>query len=335
MSRLIKRLVLALALVFASAPAHAICNSKFINPMTEICWSCIFPLSVGSMQISPGVSRPDPSNPASPFCFCGTPIPRVGLAIGLWEPARLVDVANEPGCFVNLGFSLNLGIFGTLRSAANVSDGTDTNSKWQVHLYEFPLVNMLGTVVDGLCLGNDAFDVAYLSELDPLWNSDELTNLLNPEAVLFANPIAQAACAAECVASSAGSLPLDALFWCNGCSGGLYPINGTVNSHIGGIQASHHVAMKMQARMHRVLAARKTRGTSNAHLCKIVGNLEPVIHKSQYRHQLSRPSAKVNGRYACAPPGFSTQLIDTLQEIPASGESFGWVTWRKRNCCAL
>lgn len=332
---MIKRLAITLFLLLAAAPVYAICNAKFINPITEVCWSCIFPLSVGSIAISPGTSRPDPPNPASPICFCGTPFPRIGLAIGLWEPARLVDVANEPGCFVNMGFKLNLGIFGTLRSSANVTNGTDNNSKWQAHLYHFPLISWLGTVVSGLCMGNESFDVVYTSELDPLWNSDELTNLLNPEAVLFANPIAQAACAAECVITSGGGLPLHHLFWCNGCSGALYPINGTVNTHVSGIQASHMVAMKMQARMHRVLAATQTRGTSNAHLCSVVGTLTPIIPKRQYRHQLTRPTAKVNGRYACAPPGFSTQLIDSLREYPVTGESFGWLTWRKRNCCAL
>ena len=35
-------------------------------------------------------------------------------------------------------------------------------------------------------------------------NDDELTLILNPEAVLFANPVAVAACAADCVAATAG-----------------------------------------------------------------------------------------------------------------------------------
>ena len=46
-------------------------------------------------------------------------------------------------------------------------------------------------VTDFPCLERGSFDLAYLTEVDPLWNDDELTLiLLNPDAVLFANPIA-------------------------------------------------------------------------------------------------------------------------------------------------
>ena len=38
-----------------------------------------------------------------------------------------------------------------------------------------------------------SFDLVYLTEVDPLWADDELTAILNPEAVLFANAPAKAA----------------------------------------------------------------------------------------------------------------------------------------------
>lgn len=50
-------------------------------------------------------------------------------------------------------------------------------------------------------------DIAYLSEVDPLWNDSTLSMLINPEAALFGNLIAQGACAADAAAASAG-LPL-------------------------------------------------------------------------------------------------------------------------------
>jgi len=40
-------------------------------------------------------------NPASPVCYCNPY--RVGLAIGFWEPVRLVDVTRTPFCMVGLG----------------------------------------------------------------------------------------------------------------------------------------------------------------------------------------------------------------------------------------
>ncbi|EAS0426820.1 conjugal transfer protein TraU, partial [Salmonella enterica subsp. enterica serovar Typhimurium] len=31
--------------------ADAACESRFVNPITDICWSCIFPLSLGSTKV--------------------------------------------------------------------------------------------------------------------------------------------------------------------------------------------------------------------------------------------------------------------------------------------
>ena len=61
--------LLLLTVMFALVPkaeaAGPTCNGKFVNPITDVCWSCLFPLSVGGLKIWPS-SRPDPSNPASP-----------------------------------------------------------------------------------------------------------------------------------------------------------------------------------------------------------------------------------------------------------------------------
>ena len=318
-----------LILTISAAPARAVCNARFLNPITEVCWDCIFPISIGGLSLFG--NRPDTPNQWFPLCLCAGVPPRVGLAIGLWEPARLVDVANEAGCFVNLGFDMDFGLFSLGKSTATSSDGGSTGSQWQAHYYYYPLISWLGTIVDGLCLETTAFDVAYISEIDPLWQDVELNNLINPEAILFANPIAQGACAADCVRSSTGNLPIDQLFWCNGCQGGLYPIAGEANAHIGGVMASQSIAARTQARMHRLLLARGT--ASSSALCHTT--LQPVMKKSQYRFQITRPIPKTSGRYACAPIGSSTQFVDSGREFPFKGESFGWMMWRKRNCCAL
>ena len=86
----------------AAAQAPTKCTGKFVNPITDVCWSCLFPLSVGGLKIWPS-GRPDTSNPASPICFCGSPLPRIGISVGFWEPARLADVTMKPWCFPNLG----------------------------------------------------------------------------------------------------------------------------------------------------------------------------------------------------------------------------------------
>lgn len=328
---MIARLILAVALVLLGLTDTAIakCNAKFLNPLTEVCFDCIFPISIGSISLFG--SRPDTPNPGSPFCICGGIPPRVGFSIGLWEPVRLTDVADEAGCFVNLGFKMNMRLFALGKDAVTVDDVGSEGSRWQAHYYYYPLLSWLGTLIDGLCLESSTFDVAYMSEFDPLWQDPELATLINPEAVLFANPVAQAACAADCVAASSGHLGNDKLFWCNGCQGGLYPMTGDANEHYGGVQASETVAAKLLARMHRFGLARRTSGSSA--LCQ--PKPAPILPKSQYRFQITRPKAKTSGRYACGPLGSSTQFVDSGREYPFKGESFGWLTWRKHNCCAL
>lgn len=333
MKSLLKHLLAPIAALALTADmAAAKCNAKFLNPITEVCWDCIFPISVGALSINLGASRPDTDNQSFPICICpGFPLPRPGLAIGIWEPARLVDISNETGCFTNLGFDVDFGLFARGKTSVNARSGGDNGSKWHAHYYYYPLISMLGTAIDALCLENTAFDLAWMSEIDPLWMDAELSTLLNPEGILFANEIAQAACAADCAVASSGNLPLDELFWCDGCSGALYPVTGDANNHIGGVQASSVVSAKLLARMHRMLIAPKT--ASSSALCQI--ETAPILPKSQYRRQITRPFPSTSGRYACAPLGASTQFYDQNKEIPYVGESFGYLMWRKRNCCAL
>src|SRR3546814_19643559 len=47
--------------------------------------------------------RPDTNNPASPTCACADPLPRIGISVGFWAPARLADVTMKPRCFPNHG----------------------------------------------------------------------------------------------------------------------------------------------------------------------------------------------------------------------------------------
>ncbi|ASQ70281.1 traU family protein [Escherichia coli] len=38
-----------------AASADSACEGRFVNPITDICWSCIFPLSLGSIKVSQGM----------------------------------------------------------------------------------------------------------------------------------------------------------------------------------------------------------------------------------------------------------------------------------------
>jgi conjugal transfer pilus assembly protein TraU len=88
-----------------NAAADPSCEGRFVNPITDVCWRCIFPLSLGSVQVGKG-DQPDTPNPGSPIQYCPAPPPifvRIGLAIGYWEPMAMTDVSRSPGCMVNLG----------------------------------------------------------------------------------------------------------------------------------------------------------------------------------------------------------------------------------------
>lgn len=53
-----RRLWLLMLFLFAghvpAASADSACEGRFVNPITDICWSCIFPLSLGSIKVSQG-----------------------------------------------------------------------------------------------------------------------------------------------------------------------------------------------------------------------------------------------------------------------------------------
>jgi conjugal transfer pilus assembly protein TraU len=66
--------------------------------------------------------------------------------------------------------------------------------------------------MDFPCTEKRDFDLAYMTEVDPLWNDDSLAFIINPEALLFGNPIAQTACVADSVAAAVYQ-PIDPLFW--------------------------------------------------------------------------------------------------------------------------
>lgn len=316
--------------------ALAQCNGRFINPILDVCWDCILPISIGNVEVLKG-NVPDTSNPSTIPCFCnnilGIPVP--GLPIGLWEAVRIVDVAKEPFCFVSLGgFEIDAQIFSGTGSNSISGINHEDNASWHLHEYTMPLFAVLGLILDGLCLkientAADLISIAYMTELDPLWLDDELTFILNPEALIFANTIAQAACSADCVAATL-NLPINSLFWCGGCQGSMYPLTGNLGSDYGSVQSSLLAVERFQYKLGRQLMALNTSGPEA--LCHSLPM--PIIKKSQYRTQMTFPVA-MNGSGGCKPFGRSNVFYDSGKEIPIKGESFAYLIWRKRNCCAL
>ena len=341
MSRLY-RLIAVIALVIGAVglgsptPARAapgVCTGGFVNPITDICWSCLFPLSIGFLPIWPS-DKPDTDNPVLPVCACATPLPRIGIAVGFWEPVRLADVTMKPWCFVNLGgLKLDPGFdigFKSLAGPSAVGGKQQFNGAWHVHWYMYPLIYWLEIVADFLCLEPGSIDILFLTEIDPLWQDSELTLIINPEAVVFSNPLAVAACAADCVASSVGGNALDPLFWCAGCQGTMYPLNGNIAAQIGHVQGSRLALDRFAYKLHRMGIAWGTSGSQG--LCDKY--IMPIMKKSQYRFQMVNPIPSVAGPFTCPPIG-ATSMIGSGRMIPVIGEDMGYLVWRKRNCCVL
>ncbi|WP_267490998.1 conjugal transfer pilus assembly protein TraU [Ewingella americana] len=309
--------------------ADVACEGRFVNPITDICWRCMFPLSLGSAPITGG-DLPDTPNPSSPLQICPMPPPmfkRIGLAIGYWEPMAMTDVTRSPGCMVNLGgFTINLGKMGM--GTAKKDDKQVNGAFYHVHWYKYPLTYWLNIITSQGCLQGGDMDIGYLSEIDPTWGDSALTSILNPEAVIFANPIAQSACAADAIASAVGK-PLDALFWCAGSQGSMYPFNGWVSNESSPLQSSLLVSERMAFKLHRQGQIMESVGADVA-VCYEYPS--PIIPKERWRYQMVNMFPDVA---QCHPLGRTVMRWETGRNPPSTRKNFGYLLWRKRNCVFL
>lgn len=320
-------LLLALALPAAAEQ----CHGKFPNYVTDVCWSCMFPMRAAGVTVMGG-DQEDTPNPGQSVCFCST---KAGVPVSFWEAARQVDVTRTPWCMVGLGgVKLDPGVKAPHpaqgRSLPANPAAANKQAFYHAHWYINPLMYVLGVMFDNNCLENTGFDVAYLTELDPTWSDDELTLILNPDAVLFGNPIAQAACAADAVSASAG-FPLTELFWCAGSQGTLYPLNGHVGDYGFGVRASELIMQRMTAKMHREGLMWGTWGEQA--LCGYYPQI--LMNKRAYKQTMLYPvpgTSKINGR-CCQPYGRSTALWGAGKNFPTKGEDYSYLIFRKRNCC--
>ena len=327
--------LIALILIAINSPLimAGSCGGKIPNPITDVCWSCIFPMNIaGAMEINTGERRNfDPPPPS--YCTCPAPPPiftRIGFGLSFWEMSRFVEVVREPFCSPTLGGE-------KLADTSNLWAGTHDDSKesetaysfYHVHIFTAPIMDWVGTVIgSALCMSDStSLDVMFMSELDPIWNDDETSLLLSPEALLFNNPATILSCAADAVSATVSGFGIDALFWCAGSQGTVYPLNGNTPAHYSGLNSALGNMHKGMTLMHRLFLGRDT--STPAAMCG--GVPQPVIRKTQYKYNVMWPIA-LNQRAF----GFGGQTWWGVgQEFPYEGEDYNFLLFRKRTCCAL
>lgn len=308
------------------------CTGRVMNPVTDVCWSCLFPIQVAGATLSrAGVSDPPTDAPAVYTCQSGALL-RAGVNLSFFEPVRTVEVVREPYCFPSLGgVRMDTGVraaaHGRSASRAQPQDARHT-AFYQAHWYHTPWLFVLETIMDTNCLENAAWDLAYVTELDSLWDDALASFVMAPESALFSSFPAVAACAADCAAASVATSSV-ALFWCSGCQGSLYPLSGWVASMYSPLQAWHLIAARMSVKLAReglLWAAYGKRGQCGPYF-------EPIPRKDVWRTQLVMPTATAAGSECCHPLGAPTQGWGAGKTFPAGGEDGAILLWRKRDCC--
>lgn len=325
-----KLLLVFITVLSFSATANAACYGRVPNPVTDVCWECMFPLTIGTNSLGTSSDFPDVKTSASSLCGCSSGANvTVGTNIGFWEPIRTIEIVREPFCFPSLG-GAKIGSHNFAPAhgrTPNPKQRSHRVSFYQIHWYYTPWLYLLEILFDTNCLEQSPWDMAYMTELDPLWDDSQATYLLNPDVALFSNPVALGACAADCLAATF-STPSDTLYWCAGCAGSIFPLTGWVNAHITPMQAWSLLTQRFTLKLHR-------EGVQWAHYGKdgqCGPRLEFIMAKSMYRTQMQYPTRETQGK-CCKPFGASTALDAMGKTPPIYGEDGAFLVWRRKDCC--
>jgi len=147
-------------------------EGRIFNPITDVCWSCIFPMHLGGANVTPS-HKDFITYKIKPFCSCaGTP-PKAGVPLAFWEPVALVEVTRTPyKSLVFGGISFEQSDL-EKKGAVSAIGQSGQHSFYNVHYYKAPLLGWLEVFPYFTCLEKEAeIDISYITELDPTWNDD-------------------------------------------------------------------------------------------------------------------------------------------------------------------
>lgn len=374
----------------AGAASNVLCpNAKILGAgmFRNTCWSAMFPVKVAGKKLMSKSGYDEAMGAAQDkfLCKCGGDLssgklPSIGTPVGYWQPTKLVELTRKPYCLPSLGgyqMSDAPAATGGARATGGghgetaEPDATHANVM-HFHTYAYPVMSMLKIFDFPTCLVDNvtSFDVAMLSEAFPTWYDTSLAAVLSPEALLFANPVALAAGAADCAAATATSNPIDSLFWVAGCWGGMYPLSGVISSSVDLTQTTSLYATRALFALGRIGMLRRTMGND-----VVSGKCEfpkmRIIKKSMFKMQMlypvpesgSTPVAagtgtgeaatgegatggsggtsapevdprQVTGQNTCTHPvGRDTMRWGAWRSRPGPGENHVYLVWQWVDCC--
>tara|TARA_B100000424_G_scaffold266487_1_gene257703 strand:- start:11582 stop:12649 length:1068 start_codon:yes stop_codon:yes gene_type:complete len=312
----------------ASCKSNGILGSALI---TDVCWSCLFPLYVFGARIGGdgNSSAPEDASP-QPLCACmdSNGLPAPGIPTSMWEPARMIELTYKPGCLSSLGgleLPFDKARYGYHGGGKGLDEGSDNYQHF--HYYAFPLLTVLDLFSGGRCNagGYSDLDIMYLGEIDPTWSDDTLAYFTNPEAIAVANPAATAACAADAISSTAKK-PISSMFWCAGSWGTMYPLSGNADKSMDLINGSSRRSAQVLNALHRRGLAWTTMGSEN--MCE--SSIAPTLPKQQYKFSMLHPRPESNSDHVM---GESIMKWGMDRWRPIYGEDPTYLIWRWNDCC--
>jgi conjugal transfer pilus assembly protein TraU len=307
------------------------CHGTMFKPFSDMDWNLAFPITIMGVPAGGGTNPPLMYEP--PVCVCPGPfgIPSYGVGITYWEPLYVSEIQRTPGCLSTLGgmqFSNKyMQLHGEHEQGSDDSN-SGTATRMQGHWYQYPVFSMLDIMKSMACKSGSGFALGYITEIDPTWQDDAWGAMFTPEASLFANPIAQAACAVDAVSSQLG-FTFDPLFWCAGAWGPMFPLTGNSQPGNGAFLVNGQIQAKFMFRLHRLGMLWQTIGPT----ATCFAHPNPVILKSQYRINQIGPIPR---RGVSPPPVIGTHgamLMPPVANTPAL-ESTDNMIWQGQQCCA-
>lgn len=315
--------------VMGGAQAELACNDAGVlgpDMISNVCWDCMFPIRVAGIPLNGSNSGAPAGHASDPICACpdSLGIPSPGVTLSMWEPARLVELQRTPGCLSSMG-GTRLPFDQQFRGTHGETSREVQTQFMHYHYFTFPLFAMLDMFSLSPCSdGHTEFDVLYLSELDPTWNSDELAAVTHPEALAVADVPQQLACSADAVSSTAGE-PIDSMHWCAGSWGSMYPYTGNVHTS-NTIENTSLQKARVLGTLHRRGLAKKTMG--NGALCGPTTTAN--VPKSQYKFNTFYYNAETSSSHAFgeSPIGWGAGRFIPEKDDPV------YMVWRWNDCCS-